>query len=466
MKTELKVGIFAIFVVIILAYMTFKVSGLGVAWKKGYRLHVIFENISGLDEKSRVKVAGVDAGIVSSVGLKEGKAKLTLLIRPDVVIYQDAKASLRVSGLLGDKYLALWAGTPEGEPLKEGDWIRHTESAADIDALANELSSAATYISDLAEGLKDIFGTTEKNAIKDTIHNLRAITGSLNEILKEDMEPLHRILVRLEDFSMTISDKGPGLIDDLSEAARELKGVIDENRYVVKESVENIEKASRSAGNIVRRIEEGEGTLGKLLQDDKLYDSFSNVAKGAGKSFKVVDDLKTYMDFRSEYLSEEGEWKGYFDLTLQTRRDLYYILGVVSDPIGLTEVTDKVVNDVTIREEEIKRKVEFTAQVAKRFEDFVLRVGMIESTFGFGLDYFMKNDGARVSLNAWDFSADEAHAEKAHVKLGFDYTIFKQVFIAGGVDNLLNSNRRGIYIGAGLMFEDEDLKYLLSLSPL
>jgi phospholipid/cholesterol/gamma-HCH transport system substrate-binding protein len=293
-----------------------------------------------------------------------------------------------------------------------------------------------------------------------------AITRNLNEMLEEDREPLRNILVSLEDFSAKLSDKGPGLIDDLSTVARELKGVIEENRYALREGIENIEKASKSAGKIAQKIEKGEGTLGKLLREDELYYSFSRVAEGAGKSFDVVNELRTYMDFRSEYLTSEGDWKGYFDLTLQTRDDLYYILGVVSDPIGSTEVTKTVVNDFEVREEETKeRKIQFSAQLAKRFEDFALRVGMIENTFGFGADYFIMNRG-KVSLDVWDFSAEEADAEKAHMKIGLDYSIFKNLFISSGVDNLLNSSRRGIFIGAGLKFEDEDLKYLLSLSPL
>ncbi|UCF87615.1 MAG: MCE family protein, partial [Nitrospiraceae bacterium] len=328
MKTELKVGIFAILVILILSYMTFKVSDLGVAWKKGYVLHVMFDNISGLDEKSRVKVAGVDAGIVSGVTLEAGKAKLTLLMEPDVTIYENAKASLRMSGLLGDKYLALWAGTPDKKKLEEGEWIRDTESAADIDALANELSSAASYISDLAEGLQDLLGHPEKEALRESIHNLRTITRNINEILEEDREPLRNILAQLEEFSEMLNQKGPGMIDDVSSAARALREVIEENRYALKESIENIEKASESVSNISQKIDAGEGSLGKLLTEEELYDSFSKVADGASKSFEVVDRLKTFMDFRTEYLTNEGDWKGYFDLTLQTREDISYILGV------------------------------------------------------------------------------------------------------------------------------------------
>lgn len=466
MKTELKVGIFAIVVIILLSYMTFKVSGLGVSWKKGYRLNVVFDNISGLDEKSRVKVAGVVSGIVERVRLKQGKAELTLLMEPNVKIYEDARASLRVSGLLGDKYLALWAGTPTKRPLKDRDWIRDTEPAADIDALANELSTAASYISDLAEVLQNIFGKSEREAIKETIHNLKAITKNFNEILKEDREPLHNTLVRLEDFSKALSDKGPGLIDDLSKAARELREVVEENRYTFKESIENIKAFSKTADNIAQKIEKGEGTLGKILKEDKLYDSLSKVAEGAGKSFEVVNRLRTFMDFRTEYLTKEGDWKGYFDLTIQPSQDIYYILGVVSDPIGLAEITETKINGVTTRKEEIEeRKIEFTAQFAKRFEDFVLRIGMLESTFGFGADYFLNNNRGRISFNVWDFSADEAKADKAHMKIGLDYRIFKHIFISSGIDNLLNSSRRGVYIGGGLKFEDEDLKYLFGLLP-
>ena len=133
--------------------------------------------------------------------------------------------------------------------------------------------------------------------------------------------------------------------------------------------------------------------------------------------------------------------------------------------MGSSEVTDRIVNNVRTREEEIKGKVEFTAQFARRFEDFALRVGMIENTFGFGADYFLMDDKAKVSFNVWDFSADEAMSDKAHMKIGLDDQIFKYIFISSGIDNLLNRDRRGIYVGGGLKFEDEDFKYLFWIIP-
>src|SRR4030066_94195 len=191
------------------------------------------DDVSGLDIKSRVKIAGVDAGIVEKIALKNGKAELTLLMEPDVKIYEDAEASLKVAGFLGDKNLLLWSGTSAHALLQEGDSIKKTKPALDIDQLANELTSAAAYISDLARPIQKQFGESEKKSLKEAIHNLKAITENVNEVVKENREPLRNILARLEKLSNSLGDKGPKLVDDLSRVANDLKEVIEEKRYAL-----------------------------------------------------------------------------------------------------------------------------------------------------------------------------------------------------------------------------------------
>ena len=477
-STELKVGIFAILVIIILSFMTFKVGSLPFLWEKGYRLYAEFEDISGLDEKSRIKIAGVESGIVDRIRLENGKAKLALLVNPDIKIYRNAKAYLRMSGLLGDKYIALDTGTSDEPLLESGDMIMETVPAANIDRLANQLTSAASNISSLTKNIDGIFGETERDGIKESISNLRIATNNIREISTENKEPLNRIVAQLEEFTSVLSskgpgllddldvmaknigEKGPGLIDDLSEAANGINEVIGENRKSLKEGMESFASASRSVGNITGSIERGEGTVGKLVQDKKLYDSVSKVVEEAGKGLDVVGRLRTFMDFNTEYNTDEAEWKGRFNLTLMPEKDKYYVFGVVSDPRGSVETTDTTINGVTTTEEEVKSRIEFTAQFAKRFKDFALRIGLMENTFGFGADYFFYSDKGRLKFDMWDFGADEVDAERSHARIGIDYSVFKYVFVSGGIDNLLNSNRRGIYLGGGIKFEDEDFKYL------
>jgi phospholipid/cholesterol/gamma-HCH transport system substrate-binding protein len=483
LSPELKVGVFAIIVVLVLSYMTFKVGSLPFTWDKGYRLYASFNDIKGLDEKSRIKIAGVDSGTVEKVKLKDGKAELTLLIEPDVKIYSDAEATLRMSGLLGDKYLALSPGTSQNPLLKDGDKINNVMPSADLDELTNELKSAASDIGDMADIFKDIFGDTERKSLAETINNLEAATRGLEHIIQEERVPLHNTLRDLEKFSKalgekgpglvydlsrlskTLGDKGPALVDDLDKTANELSALIEENRNTIKEGMENIRSAAKSADSIAGKIDRGEGTLGKLLADGKLYDSISKVAEGAGKTLDAVERLRTFMDFRTEYNLEDKEWKGNFNLTLQPNKDKYYILGLVEDIRGSVETTKTTLNGVPSTEEKVESKLEFNAQFARRFDDLVLRIGMIESTFGMGADYLFPNNKGMVSVNLWDFNAEEVDATSAHAKIGVDYNLFKHLFVSGGIDNFLNESRRGIYIGGGIKFEDEDFKYLFGSLP-
>ena len=349
--------------------------------------------------------------------------------------------------------------------------------------LANQMTSAATYISDLTKSLKDVFGDQEKEALTESILNLRTITQNLKEMSIENKVPLHKVIVQLESFTQALAEKGPGFMDDMSRTAKvigekgpqlindlsklagDLKEVVGENRENFKQSMENIRQFSKSASDIAEKIDSGQGTLGKLVKDDKFYNSITKISDEAEKSVDFVSRLKTFMDFHTEYSTGDADWKGYFDLTLQPDKNKYYVLGLVTDPKGTVNTTTKVIDGHKTTEEETTTRLEFSAQFVRRFDDVALRIGMLENTFGLGADYYFNDDKGRVRFDMWDFSAKEAEAKKSHVKFGVDYRIFKYLFVSSGIDNLLNSSRRGIYIGGGLKFEDTDFKYLLGKMP-
>jgi len=133
--------------------------------------------------------------------------------------------------------------------------------------------------------------------------------------------------------------------------------------------------------------------------------------------------------------------------------------------MGSVQTTKTTLDGVLSTEEKVESKLEFNAQFARRFDNLVFRIGMIESTFGMGADYLLPNNKGIVSVNLWDFNAEEVDATSAHAKIGVDYNLFKHLFVSGGIDNFLNESRRGIYIGGGIKFEDEDFKYILGHMP-
>lgn len=484
-STELKVGIFSIIVIFILSFMTFKVGSLEWGKTKGYSVYVFFNNVAGLDKKTKIRVAGVEAGEIESIDLDGGRAKIKVSIYSDIKIHDNASAMIRSTGLLGDKFLEIKIGSPDRPLMKDGDTIKNVSELVDIDELARNLSAVSSSFTKVAESLNEVIGSEEsKDQLSQTIRNLKEITvnlnktitvndqklrnvldnintltASINTLIDKNSEPISSTIANMKDFSGTIKSSAPELVENLNKATRELKTMVEENRPGIKSTVD-------SFGAIAKTIEKGEGSLGKLVKDDRLYESVNQAAEGVNRSISAVERFRTFITFQTEYLTKPRDGKGYFYVTLQPRPDKYYILGVVGDPVAsVTTTTTVKTPGATVKEEEIKREIEFTAQFARRFGDAVLRIGLTENTFGIGGDYFLFNDRAKITADIWDFSRDENKARNPHVKAGMDYFLFKNVFISAGADNILNKKWRGGYVGMGLRFEDEDFKYLLGTLP-
>ncbi len=487
LTTELKVGLFAVLVIAILTFLTFRVGGLYWLKDEGNRHFILFKNIAGLDEKTKLKIAGVDSGFIEKIELETGLAKVTIRVSRGVKLYSDAGASIKATGLLGDKYLEVTTGSAEPQ-LKNGDMIRNTVEVVDVDDMVRKLSAVSEDISTLITSLNEALGTEEaKRSLRETVTNLRhvtanlnetivandrklrnvlddirTLTASLNEIVDKNKEPINVAVGNLRDFSASLKTDGPDLVANLSQASRELKEMVVENKPAVKDTFESFNR-------ITKQIEQGEGTLGKLVKDERLYENINKAAEGVEKTFGAIDRFRTFVTFQAEYLNKVGDGKGYFYLTLQPRPDRYYLLGVVGDPIGRVRTTETAIIEdgvtTVIREERTRQEIEFTAQYAMRHKDVALRLGLMENTFGAGVDYFFLNDKGKLTVDAWDFSNDEEHSRNPHVKAGVDYFIFKNVFVSAGIDNIFNRKWRGGYAGLGLRLEDEDLKYILGTIP-
>jgi phospholipid/cholesterol/gamma-HCH transport system substrate-binding protein len=294
--------------------------------------------------------------------------------------------------------------------------------------------------------------------MKATLDNITNLTTSISDLVDRNREPFTAAVGNLRDFSAQLKSDGPELIANLNKAAKDLKNMVEENKPAIKSTAESL-------SNITAKIERGEGTLGKLVKDDLLYESVNKAAAGVERTISAVERFRTFITFQADYLANSGEGKGYFYVTLQPKPDKYYILGVVGDPLGSVKTKTTITDGVEQKETTIKKKIEFTAQFAKRFDNLVLRGGLTENTFGVGADYFLNNDRARLTADVWDFSNDEEDSHSPHVRIGVDYFIFKNLFISAGADNILNSKWRGGYAGVGVRFEDEDLKYLFGTLP-
>lgn len=131
---ELSVGIFILAGLVCLAFLSIKIAKTEVFGGGGYEIHALFSDTGGLKEGASVVIAGVKVGSVKSITMENYEANVVLTLPPNIKIQEDAIASIKTKGIIGQKYLAITPGGSE-KVLKEGGLIRETTSAVDVEEL-------------------------------------------------------------------------------------------------------------------------------------------------------------------------------------------------------------------------------------------------------------------------------------------------------------------------------------------
>ncbi|MBD3798981.1 MAG: hypothetical protein IE883_03650 [Epsilonproteobacteria bacterium] len=127
--------------------------------------------------------------------------------------------------------------------------------------------------------------------------------------------------------------------------------------------------------------------------------------------------------------------------------------------------TDDYTNSVPVKHQ--KGETYYSLQYGKRFDNTLFRFGAIESTGGIGVDYFMNHDKFKLSAEAFDFNAvNDFRSQRAHLKAQVRYQMLKHLELYGGWDNFLNPQSQNIFLGLGMRFIDNDLKYTLGAASM
>ncbi len=566
---EAKVGLLVLAGLLILIYMSFKVGKLGFGPGEGYEVYLELEDAVGLTKDGEVLVAGIPVGRVSRIDLVDGRARLTLTLRDDVRLPTDSVASLRTQGVLGEKYVEIRPGTG-ARPLAEGDSIRAGTPPGDLDRLVTNLNDISVDVKRVTERLANVLGTAQgeqdlqdlitglrdaavglnqvvaenREALRDSLANIRSVSSDLATLVGENRDNIDESLANARLFSRTLAERSPVIADNLETLTADLNAVVAENRENLRASLENLRRSSATLsdtlasvdrlvtsaqstdgtlGRLLRddslyeelqgtlgdmrtvlgRLERGEGTLGKLLTDEAAYaeltESLENlrsisekVDRGEGTLGKLVNEESVHdnlnetlegigdfvtganrfrfeLGYRGEYLADLNDTKSYFGLTIQPREDRFYYVALVDDPRGNeetkiteTEVTDESGVTRTVREEETitEDKFKFSAQVGKRFSFLTLRAGIFESSGGVGADVDFWAERLQLTFEAFDFARDEG---PAHLKLSAQWRFLKHFFVTVGLDDFIDTEgREDVFVGGGIRFLDEDLKFLLS----
>ena len=134
---EVAVGLFIIAGILCLGYLSIKLWNLEIVGKKGYDVYGVFSNVGGLKVGSSIEIAGVNVGRVTNILLDDYQARVVLNFPRDVKIQEDAIASVKTRGLIGEKYIEITPGGSE-EIVQPGGRIRETMPPIDIEQLISK----------------------------------------------------------------------------------------------------------------------------------------------------------------------------------------------------------------------------------------------------------------------------------------------------------------------------------------
>lgn len=475
MSTAAKVGAFFLVVLVLTGLLIWKIEALRFGHGSSRHIKVEFADVSGLDEKSLVRVAGVPVGRVSKIHLdKGGKAIVDVELDGDVDLRTGASGSIASRGLLGEKYVELVPG-PIGAPkLPEG-----TQLQGDVPVTFDQVTKLARDIGlelrDISQNLNKSFGgALGEERLTNIVENVRIISEEMRQIVVSNRTSANETIANLNEFSKT-----------LLRVTERMDRLIAANDPNVTSSIGNIKdisaKLQTTADNlneITGKISSGEGTIGKLVQSEEthknLNDALVGVKEGVAslnKALSTATKIGLDFDMHSEYLSRDGKGQGTFavDIIPQADKPRFYRLGINSLPFGVrtkdtsvitTTFPDGHTSTTTIQTLNIKDQYAFTALVGWRFKDLTGRAGVIESRAGVGLDYELLKRRLLLSTDLYDMSRDNY---AAHARIFGRYYISPSVYVTAGWDDFLNRSRKAdsMLLGAGVRWGDDNLKYLI-----
>lgn len=133
-STEMAVGLFMVAGILSLGYLSVRLAKLEIMGGNSYEITAVFSNSGGIKTGSAVVIAGVDVGKVKEVSLSDYQARVILSLPVGLEIQEDAIASIKTKGLIGEKYVEITPGGSE-QVLKPGERLRETQPAVDLEQL-------------------------------------------------------------------------------------------------------------------------------------------------------------------------------------------------------------------------------------------------------------------------------------------------------------------------------------------
>lgn len=509
-KVELIVGLFVLMALAVLAYMSFKIGAFRFDRIKYNTYSITFQDVSGLSRKANVKIAGVTVGWVEDLELTDnGQAIATIMIHSNYIMHTDAYAIVRQDGLLGSKYLEIISGNPLLPKLQAGKNLKNAPvQQASIDEILQQVQSITRHIEAITATLEHSFCTGQSNGnvknffenLNHTAERLASLSTTLDQATgnKINLENLFKIGNNVNRISDQLEQS---VFPSFQESIEKISRVFDRdfNRVASKleTSVDTLEQTCqqvctsfKSVESIAEKIDNGNGLIGNLINDDQICTDIKYATQGIKSCFQRVSNIGMTFDTHFESLYHSAQCfdfhdnKGYLDIRIHPNDSHFYIIQLASSEKGIIKREDRSYNfsdrdtknsidlekldlpdwarvkwQYFCEHETFKRNtLKVGVQFGKIFGNVALRFGLFDGYFaGIGTDLIIPlgTDKLRwlMTFEAYDFRGlNRVHDHRPHVKWLNRIYCMHNMYAVFGADDFVSHRDAHLFFGIGLLF--------------
>lgn len=277
-RAELQVGGLVLAAIVVLVAGVVWITGADIGGEQ-FRFHVASPQAAQVSEGSRVFLHGVDVGSVRNVGLSERGVVLELEVSDDVAIPEDSRAEIAPSGFLGSQMVSLIPGGAERR-LAAGDTIAGG-TGSDLQVLARDLGHRAE---DVLDRTSRVLSDTAIRSLNSGADDLAGTLRELRALVEEERSTLRSLVENLDRTSDNLAGAtGPEL--------RSTVGRLDSLTAELNRTSGELTASSQSLSSILAKVDRGDGSLGRLVNDERLYHSMTAAAENLQSASEEISLL-------------------------------------------------------------------------------------------------------------------------------------------------------------------------------
>lgn len=488
--TTLRVGLFTLLGLGLIGAFTVFVNNRPFWWRNCQPVFINVEDATGLKTKSSIRSLGLEIGYLQSVELTESRVRLGVCITAPVSVLPTTRAYLRGEGFLGDKFVELKPVRYTGD-VHIGSRVGMTDPLPEASATPSESPSpqSATSPSEHGSILKQSIFMSALNFLvpsasaADVTSAREVQVGGNPRDMDKLMEQSGKLMSEMTDLTKNLKE---GLQPkELRETIQALNKTLQQASKTLspegglnstaRRALEKLEKAFDSLEQQISRVNKGEGSIGRILNDPVYADELLKAMKNVNKLLNKASDFQFVVRLGAEQLPVYEGGRGYFQFQVFPNPSRYYLLGISLDPRGSRRVlhttTTSGGKSVTTSTEQIEEgAMLLTGMLGKilwnRVDvsagalhgDGAISIGLNIGPVGFENMAIIRNDiyvrGRGVGLNDRLTATIRpfAHAE-----------LLNAIYVTGGIESFRKFDGKTPFLfGAGVTFNDEDIKLLFA----